>query len=138
MDDIAGLVAAVGPYLGAAIGAYGHAVFDQVSDEAGDVAAEATVGLGRRLLRRLLASKSGPAITAAVNDVVDAPADDDFQAALRGQVKKALAADADLAADVARLLPAGGVSVVAVGERSIAAHTISGVASTGDSATIQR
>ena len=59
-------------------------------------------------------------------------------AALRLAVRKALAADAGLQGEVRDMLAQAGVSVMASGERSIAAQVISGVAVTGDDATITR
>jgi hypothetical protein len=138
MVDVAELAAATGPYVTAVVSAYGRGVVDRLADESADAAADATLGLGRRLLRRLLASGRAPMIEAAVGDLAEEPADEDFRAALRGQVKKALAADQGLAVEVAGLLAAAGVRVVASGDRSIAAQTISGVASTGENATIER
>ncbi|MEU4407134.1 hypothetical protein AB0F88_21640 [Streptosporangium sp. NPDC023963] len=40
----------------------------------------------------------------AVGDVVDVPEDEDFQAALRGQVKKAPAANPELASEIMAML----------------------------------
>jgi hypothetical protein len=48
--DVASLAAEMTPYVSAAVGAYGGAVLAKVRDEAAD----ATVGLGRRLLQPVL------------------------------------------------------------------------------------
>jgi hypothetical protein len=58
-------------------------------------------------------------------------------AALRLTIRKALAADPALAADVSALLAGSGVTVIAAGKRSVAASVI-GIAATGDGAIIHR
>ena len=52
--DVASLAAEMTPYVSAAVGAYGGAVLAKVRDEAAD----ATVGLGRRLLQRVFGTKA--------------------------------------------------------------------------------
>jgi hypothetical protein len=123
------------PYVSAAVGAYGAAVLERVQESTAD----ATVSLGRRLLARLLGrDTSVPAMREAVTDLVDDPADEDRIAALRWQIRKVLAADPEMAAEIRRMLADQGVAITASGERSIAAQTISGVAVTGDGAQITR
>ena len=73
-----------------------------------------------------------------VADLAADPDDPDLQAALRVAIRARLAADAGLAGDLREMLKAAAVSVTASGERSIAAQSISGVASTGDGAAITR
>ena len=51
--DAAALAAEATPYVSAAVGAYGGAVLARLRDDAAD----ATVGLGRRLLQRMFGSK---------------------------------------------------------------------------------
>jgi ribosomal protein S11 len=127
------------PYLSAAAATYGSAVLDKVRDETTDAAAEASVGLGRRLLRRLLGqSGSRPRLEEAVQDAAQHPGDEEYAAALKVAVRKVLEADPDLATAVQSDLKQAGVSIAAIGERSIAAQTITGVASTGDNTNIQR
>src|SRR5690242_13840770 len=99
------LASQVIPYLMAVIGTYGAKVIDKIGDEAADATAEATVGSGRRILRRLLTgTRSARALTAAVDDVAAHPADDqvrdDLVATLRAQVRKALTVDPRLADDI--------------------------------------
>ncbi|MBM0235797.1 hypothetical protein JNW91_30990 [Micromonospora sp. STR1_7] len=133
--EITALAATVTPYVATAVGAYGAGVVARLQD----VAADATVGLGGRLLRRLLArDESAPAVEAAVTDLAEDPSDEDRTAALRLQIGKVLAADAQVAADVSRMLASAGVTVTASGERSVAANTISGVVVTGDGAQVTR
>lgn len=101
MGDIASLVSQMMQYITAAIGAYGTAVWAKTQE----TVADETVSLGRRLLQRLARrEESRPQLEAAVADVVEAPEDEDFVAALRAQIKKALAADASLADDIAAML----------------------------------
>ena len=129
-QDVVQLATEAWPFVGAALGAYGARVLDHVEDDAVEVAADATAGVGRRVLRLILRRK-GPgaaAVVEAVRDAVAEPGDEDAQAALRQQVKKALRDDTELRAEVARLLGSvsGGDTITAVGERSVAARTISG------------
>jgi len=103
MVDIPALAGQVMPYITAAIAAYGAAVWTKAQD----TMADETVSLGRRLLQRLARrEESRPQLEAAVADVAESPRDEDFVAALRGQIKKALAADAQLAADIEAMLNA--------------------------------
>ena len=51
--DVVSLAAEMTPYISAAVGAYGGAVLAKVRDEAAD----ATVGLGRRLLQRVFGTR---------------------------------------------------------------------------------
>ncbi|WP_127506918.1 hypothetical protein [Actinoplanes solisilvae] len=133
--EVTALAAAVVPYVSAAAGAYGSAVVQRVQDSAAD----ATMGLGGRLLRRLLGrEESAAAVADAAVDLAEDPADEDRVAAMRLQIRKALAADPALMVEIRELLAAEGVSVTASGERAIAAQTISGVAVTGDNAHITR
>jgi hypothetical protein len=119
--------------LTAAIGAYGREVLVRTEETAGD----ATVRLGLRLLARLRRGegKAHAAVEEAVADVAQNPGDEDFQAALRAQVKKALSRDPELARDLAGLLREGGVTVTAAGERAVAVGHNAGILSTGDGAT---
>ena len=133
--EVATLASEVVPYASAAAAAYGGAVLAKVRDDAAD----ATVGLGRRLLQRIFGAR-GPdePLPGPVADVVADPADEDAAAALRLAVRKALAVDPELQGEVGDMLAQAGVSITAWGVRSIAAQDISGVAVTGDNATITR
>jgi len=83
-----------------------------------------------------------PAAQEAVQDVATAPDDADAQAALRLQLKKLLAEDQALAAEVTQLWEeamAVGVTVIASGERSVAAQKIEGsIIVTGDQSVVQQ
>lgn len=105
---VTSLAAEMTPYVSAAVAAYGGAVLVRVRDEAADT----TVGLGRRLLQRVFASHGateplpGPLADLAANP----DDDDDALAAVRLALRKTLAADPVLAADVRLMLAsAGGV-----------------------------
>ncbi|GAA4257618.1 hypothetical protein [Dactylosporangium darangshiense] len=132
----ADLVRAVVPYVTAAVAAYGTAVVDRVRDAAVDATADATVGMGRRLLHRILHldrpdEAADSPVGAAVADLAEQPDDPDRVAALRVQLRKAILADPALAADLASLLPTG---PAASGERSVAVQHNSGIVQTGDGA----
>jgi len=81
-----------------------------------------------------------PAALEAVQDVAAAPDNEDALAALRLQLKKLLAEDEALAGEVARLWEEArqtGVTVIASGERSVAAQKIEGsTIITGDRNTV--
>jgi hypothetical protein len=127
--DAAALAAAAVPHVLAAIGAYGAAVASKVEE----ATASATVNLGGRLLRRMLGRKeSAAAVQQAVDEVAELPGDADRVAVLRAELRRALQADAGLAADVARLLGEAGISVTASGPRSVAMRDNAGIVQTGD------
>ena len=131
--DAVALATEMTPYVSAAVGAYGGAVLARVRDEAAD----ATVGLGRRLLQRVFGSRDeGEPLPEPLADLTVDPGDGDALAAVRLAVRKALAADPVLAAEVRSMLTGAGVTVTASGDRSIAAQVISGTAVTGDNADI--
>jgi dienelactone hydrolase len=106
--DVASLAAEMTPYVSAAVGAYGGAVLTRVRDEAAD----ATVGLGRRLLQRIFGSRGETEpLPGPLADLIADPADDDAVAAVRLAVRKALAADPVLEAEVRSMIAAApGVS----------------------------
>jgi hypothetical protein len=135
--EIVQLVEQAGPYLTTAVSAYGAAVFTRAESAAVD----ATANLGRRILQAVWHRRDAQGraeLEAAVQDAAEAPEDADAAAAVRQQIKRALREDAELLAELARILPAAGetVNVTASGERSIAAKTI-GTAVTGDNTTIR-
>jgi len=130
------VAATVAQLVAGLVAAYGAAVVSRVQD----AAADATLGLGGRLLRRLLRQpEQAPAIEAAVQVVAEDPADEDRVAALRLQIRKALTADPQLAAELREMLQQQpGVSVTAVGERSVAVGHNSGIIQTGDNASARQ
>jgi hypothetical protein len=134
-SELVSLAGEVSPYVTAAVGAYGGAVLACVRDEAAD----ATVGLGRRMLQRIFGTRTAGQVPEPVADLAAAPGDLDLQAALRVVIARMLAADPGLAGDLRGMLAvAPVVTVTASGERSIAAQTITGVAAAGDHTTIIR
>ena len=99
--DVASLAAEMTPYVSAAVGAYGGAVLAKVRDEAAD----ATVGLGRRLLQRVFGNRGeGEPLPGPLADLAADPGDADALAAVRLEIRKALAADPVLAAEVGSML----------------------------------
>lgn len=137
------LLALLGPYVMAAVKQYGAAVLSKAEESGTDAAADVTVSVGQRVLQRIFGKRSGQEdAPEALAELAAAPDDPDLQAVLRVQIRKALAGDERLAREVREMLakapPAHGVTVTASGERSIAAHTISGVAVTGDDSDITR
>ncbi len=103
--DAVSLAAEMTPYISAAVGAYGGAVLARVRDEAAD----ATVGLGRRLLLRVFGScDPGEPLPGPLEDLAADPDDEDAVSAVRLAVRKALAADPVLLSDVRALLEGAG------------------------------
>lgn len=109
MIDLGAVAQDVAPYLSAVAAAYGGALVEKVGDAAGDAGAEATVGLGRRLLRRLFASGRGEQVRAAVVEVAEAPGDEASEAVLRAQLVKAFSQEPQLVHDLSRMLAEAGV-----------------------------
>jgi hypothetical protein len=137
--NVGEIVAQAVPYVTAAAQAYGVHTLEKVRDAAVEETSDATVGLGRRLLRHLLGREdSQQAIEAAVADLVEDPEDADGVAALRKQLRKALADAPDLAAEIARMLPAPSMHVEASGTRAVAVQSNPGIVNTGDGATYHR
>lgn len=105
MSELESVLAEALPVMSTAVGVYGAAVLSRVED----ATADATVGLGRKLLQRLWHRAARPAaLESAIADLADAPEDADALSALRLQVRKALAADPKLLTEIAAILPAHG------------------------------
>ncbi|MEU4697420.1 hypothetical protein [Nonomuraea dietziae] len=136
--DLVTLANDISPYVTAAVSAYGGAVLARAQEDAAD----ATVTWGRRILQRVFGTReTGDETPEVLQDLSEDPDDSDLQAALRVQLRKALMADPALAEDVRGMLQQAmgpTTNIMASGERSIAAHTISGTAFTGDHLTINR
>lgn len=135
--EIVQFVGQAGPYLTAALGAYGAGVLTRAEN----AAVEATANVGRRMLQsvwRRRDEQGRAELEAAVQDAAEATDDEDAAAAMRQQLKRAVREDAELLRELTALLPSAGgpVTVTASGERSIAAQTI-GIAVTGDNATLR-
>jgi hypothetical protein len=136
--DLVQVVNEATPYVVAAASAYGGAVLAKAQDEA----ATATVGVGRRLVQRIFGTRDeGEEVPEVLADVITDPEDADNLGALRKAIRKALAADEELATQVREIVrdaQGAGVHVIASGERSAAAHTNKGIIATGDGNTFPR
>ncbi|MFI0480393.1 hypothetical protein [Actinomadura sp. 9N215] len=136
--DLVQLAGHVTQYVTTAAGAYGVAVLARTQDQAAD----ATVGFGRRLAQRIFGVRAeGEEVPQPLAGVIDDPDDRDNRAALRRAMRSALAADAELAAQVRQWVQdahKAGVQVMTSGERSPAVHTNHGVIATGDGNTFSR
>jgi hypothetical protein len=139
--EIAALTAFLAPYLGRLLKPVGEAAGD-AAERLGEQAWVHAQALWARLRGRV-AEK--PAAAEVAGDVANAPDDKDAQAALAYQLKKILAEDPRLEAEIARLWqetqddPEVRRTVVASGERSIAVGgNLSGTASTGDTGPAAR
>ncbi len=119
MVDVGEVASAVVPYLSAAAGAYGAAVVQRVSDGAADATANATLGVGRRLARRLFGSSRGDQVGAALVELAARPNDEGLAALVREHVQAALAVDAALLADVMQLLGASTHSVTVTSSQGV-------------------
>lgn len=101
--DVAAVAAEMTPYISAAVGAYGGAVLAKVRDDAAD----ATVELGRRLLQKVFGHRNdGEVMPEPLRDLVADPGDDDALAAVRLEIRRALAGDAVLETEVRSMLAA--------------------------------
>jgi hypothetical protein len=99
--EVASLAVEVTPYVSAAVGAYGGAVLAKVRDEAAD----ATVGVGRRLLQRIFGSRiEGEPLPEPLSSLAADPGDDDALAAVRLAIRQALVGDPTLEAEVRSML----------------------------------
>ncbi|QDO40673.1 hypothetical protein FNV62_23220 [Streptomyces sp. RLB3-17] len=137
--EIVQWVQQAGPAVTAAVSAYGAAVLTRAED----AAADATVGLGQRILQ-LVWRRRDEAGRAELERVVDEAADEQDDAyttvVLSRLLKRALQDDPELREELSGLLPApaaGTVNITASGIRSIAGQHIQ-TAMTGDGHTPPR
>ena len=99
--EVATMVADATPYVTAAVGAYGGAVLAKVRDDAAD----ATVGLERRLLQRVFGHRGEKRpLPEPLAELVAHPGDADALGALRLAIRRQLEADPAMLADVRSLL----------------------------------
>jgi hypothetical protein len=124
-----------GGFLTAALTSYGDQVLHQ--EEIASKGAAANIGL--RLLQTTArhADEQGRAsLQELVEDAAGEPDDKDAAAALRHRISRAVRKDPELGRELAALLPAdgrgAGVTVIAKGERSVAAGGDIGFVITGD------
>ncbi|WP_433892517.1 hypothetical protein [Streptomyces sp. CA-111067] len=137
--DVAQLAQEITPYVTTAVGAYGTAVLTQVEDSAAD----ASVSFGRRTIQRIVGRRQPQdpptvlesAIATTIAEIAANPDDSDLITLLRQEIRRALASDSDLAAEIAawsRPPLAPSTTITASGARSLAAQTIAGNVYTGD------
>lgn len=99
--EVATLVADATPYVTAAVGAYGGAVLAKVRDDAAD----ATVGVGRRLLQRVFGHRAADEPLPETLAVLAAnPGDADALGMVRWAMRQALEADAAMLEEVKSML----------------------------------
>lgn len=99
--EVATLVAEATPYVTAAVGAYGGAVLAKVRDDAAD----ATVGVGRRLLQRVFGRREeGESLPAPLAALAADPGDADTLGMVRWAMRQALEADAAMLQEVRSML----------------------------------
>lgn len=113
------VVAFLAPFLPYLLKA-GEKVAEEAGKKLGETAWEQAKSLWGKLRPKVEAK---PAVQEAVQDVAAAPQDEDAQAALHQQLKKLLAEDKALAAEVSRWwdkAKAAGVTVVASGNGAVA------------------
>ncbi|MFF4542496.1 hypothetical protein [Streptomyces aureus] len=94
-----------GPAVTAAAAAYGGAVLTRAEE----AAADATVGLGQRIINavwRRRDMQQRAELEACLDDATR-PGDEDAMGALRHQIRRALRSDPELLAELAALLPTG-------------------------------
>ena len=116
----------------------GEKAAEEAGTKLGSEAWERAKGLWSRLRPQLEAK---PTAQEAVIDAAAAPHDEDAQAALRLQLKKLLTENEELAREIGQqwaAAQAAGVTIIASGERSVAAQNITGsTIITGDHNTVQ-
>ncbi|MFD5732524.1 hypothetical protein ACFWIY_06840 [Streptomyces sioyaensis] len=131
--EIAQWVEQVGPAVTAAVSAYGAAMLTRAQG----AAADATVGLGQRVLQAVWRRRDGAGraeLERLVDEAVDEQDERYTTAVLSRLLRNAMQNDPELQEELSAMLPApatGGVNITASGERSIAGQYI-GTAITGD------
>lgn len=101
--DVASLAAQAMPYVSAATGAYGGAVLAKVRDDAAD----ATVGLGRRVLRRIFGTqRESEPLPGPLADLAARPEDQGPLTTVMLAITQALASDPAMAMEVRSMLAA--------------------------------
>ena len=107
--EVAVLVAEATPYITAAVGAYGGAVLARVRDDAAD----ATVGVGRRLLQRVFGHRpEGDPLPVSLGALVADPDDADALGMVRWAIRQSLEGDAVMLDEVKSMLESVQGSVV--------------------------
>ena len=105
MSELEAVLAEALPVMSTAVGAYGAGILSRMED----ATADATLGLGRRLVQWVRHHSRQPsAVEAAVAELAQEPIDPDALAALRLQVRKVLAQDPELLMQLSAMLPGKG------------------------------
>jgi hypothetical protein len=108
MLDVELVAGQVVPFLAAYAGVAGTKVLERINDKALDVASDATVGWGQRMLSRMRATPQVEKIDAVMTDVADNP-DEDNLVLLHVAVRKALRNDPALAEELAAMVNSSGI-----------------------------
>ena len=117
--EIAQAAADVVPYVTAALSAYGGAVLAKAEDSAAD----ATVGIGRRLLQRIFGQRQeGEPLPAVLARAAADPGDADYLGAVRAAIRDVLESNAQLFAEVREILAGAKGTVTAGSQRTSADH----------------
>jgi hypothetical protein len=102
--ELATLAAEITPCIVAAIDAYGEEVLAKTQDDAADPA----TSLGRRLLQRVFGWRgNADPLPEILEEVIANPDDEDYIAGLRMVIRKALAADAQMLAEIREIFTEG-------------------------------
>ncbi|MFF4270965.1 hypothetical protein [Streptomyces sp. NPDC001536] len=121
------------PFLRESLGVYGDGV---LTGEAAVGASGTAAEVGRGLLRatyRRVDERGREGLSEAVQEASAEPGNEDALGVLRQEIRRALRNHPELERELAALLPNGGTTtVIASGDRSIAAGGNIGVAITGD------
>ncbi|GJF32409.1 hypothetical protein KNE206_51090 [Kitasatospora sp. NE20-6] len=133
--ELVELVGQVGPYVGAAVTAYGAGVLTRAQDAAVD----ATANLGQRIVQTVWhrgRRSDRAALEIAVEEAAAEGAGEGAGEDLRRQIERALREDARLRSEIAAMLPgAPQIVITATGERGVAAQHI-GMVINGDNPTV--
>lgn len=108
-NEVAVLVTDATPYVTAAAGAYGGAVLAKTRD----MAADATVGAGVRILQRVFGRRRAEdPLPEPLADVVAHPGDEEFLTVLKVVIRKALERDDAMFAEIRSILSEAPLAVV--------------------------
>lgn len=130
VDDLVGLTQQMGPFLGAALSVYGAGVLDKAAEQTATAAVGSSAELGRRIFR-LLSGKGDrfdQAVDAAVRRALSELTEPDTMDGLLLDLRRLLRNQPELTGEIAALIgkTGGKLTIDASGDRSVAAHTISG------------
>lgn len=128
-SEAAEIVSQAWPFVGAAIARYSAAVLRDSEESAAD----ATVSLGRRILKRVFGRGEA---SGALADLAQDPDDADLQAALRVELRRLLVEDGQMADQVRRILreapSSGGITSNVVRDSTLHGAVVQAGTITGD------